>query len=477
MRKIAMQKSSVLLYTALFLGGLPTSALASHVTTISGLRSISIYASPDVQENNNAAFYANNIELEPVKITLCYANGYKPKATTRQLSYFYSLGSGGAGAVTSMPTLNSNRTDSSGIYLYDKHSEYYKYYNASGMITTGGLFHSTQKFFVKSYVHTVKNIKHQATVICNGGYPGQTLYVYLRASKINPFNVQIMAKNEKGTMIRSSPDDVNFSTKKQRTYAIRDFVFNGYEERNSLPFMLSGPKRIYNDRMAQEYVFLPNHENTAQMIPDTSVTIKHSNLDNSGLEDNNHRRHGLELYKIVMPRKHRKLASPLFYRQLSLSSASQFAQHNAKRYLLFYNKISLRNTNPPIEVAYGDRFPSYGIPYGAKKVCHVESAVHDQKNRFAPHGMISYMFPAPHKNGVYYSVKGNAGYYQKNGNTAPIHEQAFSLVIAYSHTRLAGNSRSCKYGPGMGLEGFDQYGNHFNIRYTPKMGSSKGGSP
>ena len=474
MRKVTMQKFSALLYTAFFFGSLSTGALASNFATVPGLRSISIYASPDVQENNNAVFYANNIELEPVKITLCYANGYKTSATTQQLSYFYSLGSGGAGAATSMPALNSNTTDGSQIYLYDQNSKYYKYYHATGMITTGGIFHSTQKLFLQSYVYIAKHTQNKTTVICNGGYPGQTLYIYLRTSKIHPFNVQIMAKNETGTVIRSSPDDVNFSTKAPRIYTIKNFVFGGYKEKHTFPFIRGNAKSVYKHSRGREYVFLPKAR-TAHLVADANVTIAQHNLSNSGLLDSDQIRRGLELYKITLPNAHKHaLVSPLFYTQLSLGTVGE-PLSNLKSYALYYNKISLSTENPPIEVAYGDQFKAYGLRIGAKKTCETYKTIRDLKNRFSPLGVISYTIADPHKKNIYYSVKGNSGYFLKSGNFAPIHENAFSLVIAFEHDKLKGHSRWCQYQQGMTLDGFDKYGNSFSLRYTPKMGTSLGG--
>ena len=236
-----MFKERVLTLVLFLLGTVVTTNLLAGFSDdekiIPGLTKVTVTAFKHSDQNTNF-FYANNVELEPVVVTLCTKFKLSDEITPDYLTYGSLLN--GDGADISMP-LNSNQANSSGLFIMTESSDYYKKYKAAGFVTDGGIFvpnlnRQINQTKDKNLVSNTLSRKFRDSV-CGGAYATQFV-LYARASRnIGEFGIKATGQTRETPLsdiqtVSSDPTVTKFETRPPLDYSGARFVSPAYHKDN-----------------------------------------------------------------------------------------------------------------------------------------------------------------------------------------------------------------------------------------------------
>ena len=220
-------------------------ANSETATTIPDLYSIAVTGNDSGQTADLARFYANNVELEPVYINLCFKPGTSTDVVNavNPTEFSYSILQGGSGSGTpESVTLNNNEANMYGIYLYSPYESYepdgkgnsgdqtyyYEVYNKSGFTPNGGVAQGTQLSTQDTKYSELSS--KRLTFSCTGPTKQLTVYMRRKVHYLGYLNVKVTANDGQ---ISSDPSTFNFESIAPISYDRDDFndtVNKGGEE-------------------------------------------------------------------------------------------------------------------------------------------------------------------------------------------------------------------------------------------------------
>lgn len=213
--KFRKKEKKLLTGLLLFFSSLGVSTYAAK--TIPNLSNIVIVA-PKHGGEEGTPFYANNVQLEPLSIYFCFSSTPPQDISLSNLSFYSMEGGSGEGAKHAL-TLNTNKENQDGFFLYDGTSKYYSIYNKMGFTLEGGVFTGRRSQLMQS-----NGVGDSGdTSACNGRNFIEK-NVYIRAKKnLGVFNVLVAAQNDEGDTISSDAGANNYITVAPFNYTTNDF--------------------------------------------------------------------------------------------------------------------------------------------------------------------------------------------------------------------------------------------------------------